>query len=61
MLHKFHRPYALEVNEVSLHANTWYGLPQTFRGSSQFLLVVLRFRAGVAAEAAKQPSVGPTI
>src|SRR5229473_4343236 len=61
LLSEFHRPDALEVNEVGLHVNTRYCLLQTFCGTSQFLLVVLGFHAGIATEAANQSSVGSTI
>jgi len=61
LLSKFHRPDALEVNEVGLHVNARYCLLQTLCGTSQFLLVVSGFHSGIATEAAKQSPVGSTI
>jgi len=58
---EFHFPDALEIDEVALHFDSRQRLPQTFRGSLQFLLVVPGFQTHVAAESVSQSSIGAAV
>ncbi len=58
---QFRLPHSFEVTEVLFHLDSGYGVGQICSCAPQSRMVVLGFGAGIAVEAARQPTTSATI